>query len=302
MAPQNQTLCDALRGISGILITPFDSTDEINPYLLQPVIDRAVRAGVHLLVANGNTSEFYALDANESERMVHATVELVAGRVPLLSGVGKNIKDACHLARVSSTAGASGLMVHQPPDPFVAPRGVLDYVRRIAEASDGLPMVLYLRDDGIGLDVIEMLARLPGVVGIKWACPTPLRLGTMIDRTRDKNLAWVGGLAESWAPAFYAVGSRGFTSGLINVMPSHSVAIHAALQNANYQEATRLINVMAEFEELRTEERNGTNVTVVKTALQLIGNDCGHVRPPGAWPLTSAARDKLALVLQRTSV
>ena len=39
----------------------------------------------------------------------------------------------------------------------------------------------------------------------------------------------MGGLAETWAPPLYAVGARGFTSGLINVWPAHSVAIHAAL-------------------------------------------------------------------------
>jgi 4-hydroxy-tetrahydrodipicolinate synthase len=43
---------------------------------------------------------------------------------------------------------------------------------------------------------------------------------------------------------------------------------------------------MNAFEELRSEEQNGTNVTVVKAALQLMGNDCGPTRPPGAWPLT----------------
>jgi len=301
MTLPKQTLREALNGISGILVTPFNDVDEVDPPRLQPVIDRAVEAGVHVLVANGNTSEFYALDASEAERMVFATAELVAGRVPLLGGVGKNIKDACQLARASRAAGVTALMVHQPPDPFVASRGVIDYVQRIAEAGEGLPLVLYLRDDGIGLDTIEMLARLPGVVGLKWACPTPLRLGTLISRTRDIDLAWVGGLAESWAPAFYAVGSRGFTSGLINVLPARSVDIHAALQSGDYEKAMQLINATAEFEELRTEERNGTNVTVVKTALQLIGNDCGRVRPPGAWPLTSTARDKLIRLVQESA-
>jgi dihydrodipicolinate synthase/N-acetylneuraminate lyase len=38
-------------------------------------------------------------------------------------------------------------MVHQIPDPFVAPRGLVDYVRRIADAPDGLPIVLYLRNE-----------------------------------------------------------------------------------------------------------------------------------------------------------
>ena len=113
----------ALTGISGILVTPFDDQDRIAPNRLKPIIDRAVRAGVHILVANGNTGEFYGLTAAEAERMVQATAELVGGRVPLLGGVGRGVRDACALARASRRAGVSALMVHQPPDPFVSPRG-----------------------------------------------------------------------------------------------------------------------------------------------------------------------------------
>jgi len=293
MNEKQKGLRHALDGISGILVTPFNETDEISPHRLKPIVDRAVDAGVHVLVANGNTSEFYALDTNESEKMVHAIAEIVDGRVPLLGGVGKNIKDACRLAKASKSAGLSALMVHQPPDPFAAPRGIIEYVERIAQEAHDLPLVLYLRDDAIGLDTIEKLARHPSVVGVKWACPTPLRLCEMISRTRDINLAWVGGLAESWGPSFYAVGARGFTSGLINVFPNRSVEIYNALEMGNYAKANQLINKTSQFEELRTEERNGANVTVVKTALQIIGNDCGHVRPPGAWPLANTAREKL---------
>ena len=43
---------------------------------------------------------------------------------------------------------------------------------------------------------------------------------------------------------------------------------------------------MSGFEDLRSEEQNGTNVTVVKAALQMLGRDCGATRPPSAWPLT----------------
>ena len=35
----------ALTGISGILVTPFDDRDQVAPARLQPVIDRAVKAG-----------------------------------------------------------------------------------------------------------------------------------------------------------------------------------------------------------------------------------------------------------------
>jgi 4-hydroxy-tetrahydrodipicolinate synthase len=94
------------------------------------------------------------------------------------------------------------------------------------------------------------------------------------------------------------VGARGFTSGLINVWPEHSVAIHAALAAGDYKKANALIATMGPFEELRAQEGNGTNVTVVKSALQMLGVDCGHVRPPGAWPLTERQAEALRRNLQ----
>ncbi len=96
----------------------------------------------------------------------------------------------------------------------------------------------------------------------------------------------------------FAVGARGFTSGLINVWPEHSVAIHRALDAGDYREGMRLIDIMAPFEDIRAEEQNGTNVTGVKAALQLTGNDCGPTRPPSAWPLTDAQMAKMRESLQ----
>jgi 4-hydroxy-tetrahydrodipicolinate synthase len=278
-------LRDALRGVSGILVTPFDADGQIAPARLAPVVDRAVSAGVSVLVTNGNTGEFYALTTVEAEAMVHAAAELIDNRVPLVAGVGRGIGDALALTRASCAAGAAALMIHQPPDPFVAPRGIITYVSRIAEEAQGLPVILYIRDDGIGLDAMAELCAIPGVVGVKWACPTPLRLADAI-RHADGGIIWSCGLAETWAPVFYAVGARGFTSGLINVWPERSVAISRALEAGHFPLARDLVDSIASFEVLRAEERNGANVSVVKAALQLLGNDCGPPRVPAAWPLS----------------
>ncbi len=290
-------LRNALSGVSGILVTPFDSDDQIVPSRLAPVVDRAVDAGVSVLVANGNTGEFYALTTTEAEAMVHASAELVADRVPLIGGIGRGIGDALALTRASRAAGVSALMIHQPPDPFVAPRGVVGYVSRIIEEAQGIPAILYLRDDGIGMDAIAELCAIPNVVGVKWACPTPMRLGEAI-KANDPALVWSGGLAETWAPAFYAVGARGFTSGLINVWPERSVEISQALEKGDYATARTLIDGIASFEALRAEERNGANVSVVKAALQYLGEDCGPPRLPAAWPLAEEKHRALADLLQ----
>jgi 4-hydroxy-tetrahydrodipicolinate synthase len=78
----------ALTGISGILVTPFDAQDNVSPSRLNPIVDRAIGAGVHILVVNGNTGEFYGLTTAEAETMVHEVAEIVRGRVPLLAGPG----------------------------------------------------------------------------------------------------------------------------------------------------------------------------------------------------------------------
>lgn len=282
----------ALSGISGILVTPFDSDGRLAPRRLAPIVDRAVAAGVHVLVANGNTGEFYGLATDEAEAMVAAAAGQVADRVPLLCGVGRALPDALRLARTAKAAGADALMVHQPPDPFVAPRGVVEYLRRIGEAADGLPLVLYLRNDAMGTAAIAALAAVEGVIAVKWATPNPMRLAEAM-AAADPGIVWVAGLAETWAPALYAVGARGFTSGLINVWPERSVAIHAALEGGDYAGARRLIATMQVFEEIRAEEMNGANVTAVKAALALQGLDCGATRPPSAWPLTPSQMRRL---------
>ena len=129
-----RTLDRALTGISGILVTPYDDNGDVAPQKLVPVLDRALGAGLHMPVVNGNTGEFYALTTEEASTMVREVVALVGGRAPVLAGVGRGIRDAQALAKTSAQAGATALMVHQPPDPFVAPRGIVDYLKAIAEA------------------------------------------------------------------------------------------------------------------------------------------------------------------------
>ncbi|WP_238367353.1 dihydrodipicolinate synthase family protein [Mesobacterium pallidum] len=277
-------LGNSLTGVSGILATPFDGAGEIAPDRQKPIVDRAIAAGVQVLTANGNTGEFYGLTLAEAQVMAEAAAAHIAGRVPLVAGVGRGIRDAQALAETSARAGAAALMIHQPPDPFVAPRGLVHYLEGIREAAD-LPLILYLRNDAIGTEAIAALARTPGVAGVKWATPNPMRLKAAMEASPD-HITWTGGLAEVWAPAFYAMGARGFTSGLINVWPERSVAINAALEGGDYAEARRLIAGMQVFEDIRAEEQGGANVPGVKAALALMGEDCGAARPPAAWPLS----------------
>ncbi|MDA7430974.1 dihydrodipicolinate synthase family protein [Primorskyibacter aestuariivivens] len=294
-------LTTALTGVSGILVTPFGAAGGIAPDRQKPIVDRAVAAGVPVLTANGNTGEFYGLTTDEAIAMVDAASRHIDGRAKLVAGVGRGIRDAQKLAEASAAAGADALMIHQPPDPFVAPRGIADYIRAVQDAGGGLPLILYLRNDAIGIDAIADLCRIDGVTGVKWATPNPMKLKAAIEAAPD-HITWTGGLAEVWAPTFYAVGARGFTSGLINVWPERSVAINTALEAGDYAQARRLIAEMQVFEDIRAEEQGGANVPGVKAALQLMGEDCGGARPPAAWPLSDSQMQRLRDFMRANSL
>jgi len=284
------TLDDALTGISGILVTPFDADDAIQPARLAPIIARCAAAGVDALTVNGNTSEFYGLTFAEAERMQAEVPALVAGRAKVVAGIGRSVNEAVRLASRAKADGADAVMVHQPPDPFASPRGVADYVRRVGEAA-GLPVVLYLRNAGIGDAAIAALAALPGVVAMKWASTDPMALARAIRAA--PRIRFVCGLAEPWAPPMTALGAQGFTSGLINVAPARSVGILRALRAGDMTRANAMIAGIETFETLRAQDQNGANVSIVKAALALMGDDVGHARPPAAWPVAPESLARL---------
>ncbi len=286
-----------LGGISGVLVTPFDAGDRVDTELLEQIAGRVASAGVHALVAGGNTGEFYTLDGDEIRAVHDAAIAGNAGEAILIAGVGRGLKEAIELGRRAAEAGAEAVMVHQPLDPFAAPSAQADYFIAVAEAMP-VPVVAYVRSDALGVADIMSVADHQNIIGVKFATPNLMRLAECVRASSAGTAQWICGLAEGWAPAFYAQGARGFTSGLVNVAPQRSLAIHAALEAGRHDEAQRMVAEIAPFETMRTKFNNGANVTVVKSALTLMGYPVGPVRVPGLPALSGEDMASLAGILQ----
>jgi len=294
MARSRQDLATALSGVVGVLVTPFTSTGRIFPEALVSIVDRTVDAGVSTLTVNGNTGEFFALSFEEAAEMCTAVSRINAGRVVLLAGVGRAAPEAARLAKHATDCGADALMIHQPVDPFRGPIGFVRYVEDILSAAPGLPAVLYLREYP-GPDVLARLAELPTILGVKWAIADLLLLAEA--RRIAPHWLWICGLAETWAPAMHAIGTRGFTSGLINVFPRVSVALARALGSGALGKAETLLKAVLPFEILRARGRGEANVSIVKAALAARGEMVGPARPPALWPLPAEAQENLTQAL-----
>lgn len=269
----------ALRGISGIHVTPYGPDGGIDAGLTARICRRIAQAGVHNIVSGGNTGEFFSLTAAEVDRLQEAAFAGIGEGALRTAAVGRSLSEALATARRAVAAGAQALMIHHPADPFAAPSAQAAYFLAIAEAAS-VPVMAYLRADTIPVSELRRVALHPNMAGIKFASTNLMLLAECVRETKDSPCVWVCGLAEGWAPAHYAVGARGFTSGLINVAPERSLAIWKALDEGRYDAARALIDPIAGFEKLRTRHNNGANVTVVKEALMLQGYPVGPARLP----------------------
>ncbi|MEZ2223707.1 dihydrodipicolinate synthase family protein [Rhizobium sp. RCC_161_2] len=291
------TIRQALKGVSGVPVTAYDDRGEVEPRITAKVYSRVAAAGIHNIVAAGNTGEFYALTPEEIRHVHEAAVAGVDGKAPVTAAIGRSLREAIAMAKNAAVIGASAVMSHQPVDPFAAPAAQIDYFCDLAEASP-LPLVAYVRADGFSVDDMVRLAGHANIAGIKFATTDLMLLSRAIAASDPAGALFVCGLAESWAPTFTAAGARGFTSGLVNVAPQLSLAVLDALDRGDFAAARAIVNKLEPFERMRTKFRNGANVTVVKEAVTYSGLNVGPVRVPGLPQLDRKDREELHRLLK----
>jgi 4-hydroxy-tetrahydrodipicolinate synthase len=292
----SETIRNALRGISGVHVTAWKADGEADWALTGQIVARIAAAGIHNIVSAGNTGEFYPMTTDEVVRSHAVAAEAAGGRALVTAGIGRSLREAVATGRLAAKAGCDAVMVHHPLDPFAAPQSQADYIIAIAEALT-LPVVAYIRSDAIGVKDLVRVATHANVAGVKFASHNMMLLSDCVRATAGTQANWICGLAEGWAAPFYALGARGFTSGLINVAPERSLAVWRALEAGDYAGARREVDAIAGFESLRTKYGNGANVTVVKEALGLLGTPVGPVRLPGLPALDEAERTELRRIV-----
>jgi 4-hydroxy-tetrahydrodipicolinate synthase len=173
-----------LRGLIPATVLPLDDRAEIDEAALRGYIRWLLGfAGLKALAVNMDTGEGPHLSRDERRRVLEIYADEVAGRLPLLAGIGGPYTAAAvELARDAERAGADGLVVFPIPafagEPL-APEVPYEYHRAIAEAVP-LPMVLFQLQPALAgvLFSREALLRLidiPVVVAIKEASFDALR-------------------------------------------------------------------------------------------------------------------------------
>jgi 4-hydroxy-tetrahydrodipicolinate synthase len=132
-----------LMGCGTALVTPFARDGSIDESALRGLVEWQISEGVHFLVPCGSTGEAATMTVEEQRRVVEITVEVAAGRVPIVAGAGSNdTAKAIKVSKEMKAAGATHLlhvspMYNKPPQ-----RGIVAHFRAIADSID-LPIIVY---------------------------------------------------------------------------------------------------------------------------------------------------------------
>jgi len=207
------SITDALRGVCAVTVTPFDRAGELDRRSTARLARHIAQGGVNAITVGGSVGEYMSLTAAEALAVLTETIAAVDGALPVLGATGFDLRSAIERAQAAVAAGAAGVMVHQPHHPFRSAEGWSSYHQRIADELDPSPIVLYINDAGIGPSEIGWLAeRCPNIAAVKYAVPDPPRMASLASGVDDR-LVWLCGLAERWAPAFWAAGARALRPG-----------------------------------------------------------------------------------------
>ena len=296
-----------LRGAFTALVTPFTPDGALDEAAFRRLVRWQVLAGIDGLVPCGTTGEAPTLSPDERDRLIAATVEVVAerpsrGRVRVIAGTGTNDTAATIRAtRRAAELGADAALVVAPYYNRPDARMLDAHFRAVADEGD-LAIVVYnvpsRTGTNVDADTFLRLADHPRVIAVKEASGN-LEQIARICRDRPRDVAVLAG-DDAWTLPILALGGDGVVSVASNEIPGELVALCAAARAGDWEAARRtherwLPLFLANF-------RGAPNPVPAKAALQLMGLlEHDAVRAP-LLPLETSARNELAVTLRALGV
>ncbi|ALH82883.1 dihydrodipicolinate synthase family protein [Sphingopyxis macrogoltabida] len=283
------------RGVYPAATTQFSADGSIDIDATQRVLTALVDDGVNGLILLGTCGENNSLDPDEKLAVLRAGVEAVGGRVPLVTGVSEfTTHRAVAYAKEAEKIGLDALML-LPAMVYVPTSDELATHFRTVAGATGLPIMLYNNPPAYRVSVdfatLDGLRDVETIVAIKESAPDPRRFTDVINRYGDRYTVMAG--LDDIALEGLMLGASGWVSGLTSAFPQESVALIAAVDRGDWEEARRIYRW---FMPLLHLDADHDLVQSIKLAEEIMGRGSERVRLPRL-PLAGQRRaDVIAMV------
>jgi len=268
-----------LYGTGVALVTPFTPTGAVDTAAWLRVLDFTITGGVDYLVINGTTGESPTVTTDEKTDLLRLAREHVAGRVPLVYGIGGN--DTAAVARQLHETDLTGVVAILSASPAYnkpSQAGLLAHYQRLADAAP-LPLLLYnvpgRTGSNLAADTTLRLAQHANIIGIKEASGN-MEQCLAILAGKPADFLFLSGDDMLTLPLI-ACGGHGIISVMANAFPQRFSDMTRAALAGDFARAQQLLYGLVPLNSLLYEEGNPVGV---KAALALQGVCEAAVRLP----------------------
>jgi 4-hydroxy-tetrahydrodipicolinate synthase len=266
-----------MRQISGVItamVTPFDSSGELDRAAMRSLARRLVEQGSHGLVVAGTTGESPTLSDEEKLAALDAVLSEVGDEATVIAGTGSNdTRHTIELTEAARRVGAHAVLVVAPYYNKPNRRGLREHFRAAAEAAGELPVIVYNIPSRSVINIppdllAELAAELPNVVAVKQANDEEIQ--------PIEGMDLLAGNDGTYLRTLEAGGAGGI------LVASHVIGpqmreVYEAAQAGDWERARALdARLRPVYEALSVT----TNPIPVKTALELMGVIDGRLRLP----------------------
>jgi 4-hydroxy-tetrahydrodipicolinate synthase len=202
---------DHLKGVFGLLPTPYRADYEIHTADLQAAAEFCCASGQHGIVWPVMVGEFFFLGEAERIRNLDAVLETVNGRLPVVFGCsGVSVPQVMLFARAAQKAGADAVIAMSPARTNAAV--AMDMFRRLADAFDG-PIILQnaaAYAPLTGEQVAQLVDEVPHIQYVKEERPPgPKHIAEIYALVGNKVKTIFGGFAGKYLPDELRRGANG---------------------------------------------------------------------------------------------
>lgn len=268
-------------GTGVALVTPFRRQQETVDFTkLEALIEHIIASGVDYIVALGTTSEAATMTPAERSAVQEFIVETVAGRCPIMLGLGGNntLNLTDTIARTNFD-GIAGILSVTPFYNKPNQRGLLEHYRNISEASP-VPVVIYNVPGRTGVNLaaettLTLARECPNIIGIKEASGN-IQQAMEILRQRPAGFRVISG-DDALTYPLLALGADGVISVIANALPKEMSDMVRLAMKGDLKKALPLQMKMLPLMNAIFDEGNPTGI---KALLEIQGSITNILRLP----------------------
>jgi len=284
-------------GTGVAIVTPFNNDMTVDFDALSRIANHCIHGQVDYIVVLGTTGESVTLRTGEKADIVRCVVDTVAGRVPVVVGVGGNftaqvVDDIKH----TNFDGISGLLSQTPYYNKPAQSGLIEHFKAVAAASP-VPVILYNVPGRTGVNMtaettLTLAHEVENVAAIKEASGLVVQIMQII-KDRPENFAVISG-DDAISLPLMAMGGHGVISVTANAFPCEmSTVIRKSAEN-DFAAAQTVHYALLELIETLFVEGSPSGI---KAALNILGLSQNVLRLPLV-PVSQKTYSKLESIIQ----